>query len=89
MRASPGTTHTFDIIEPYGTMRVIWPATGHGLDEYEVERIGDTGHIYRVLPGHHVMGALEWHQGAALSFAVGERPTRAQRLMGRIRRAGS
>jgi len=66
-------------------MRVIWPATGHGLDIYEVERIGDTGHIYRVLPGHHVMGALEWHGGAALSFAAGERPRRVDRLMGRIR----
>jgi len=62
MRASPGTTHTFDIIPRHGCVRVIWPATGHGLDDYEVERIGDTGHIYRVLPGHHVMGALEWHQ---------------------------
>jgi len=89
MRASPGTTHTFDIIPRHGCVRVIWPATGHGLDDYEVERIGDTGHIYRVLPGYHVMGALEWHGGAALSFAAGERPTRAQRLMGRIRRAGS
>jgi len=89
MRASPGTTHTFDIIERHGCVRVIWPATGHGLDEYEIEITGVGGYKLRVLPGHHVMGALEWHARAALSFVTGERPTRAQRLMGRIRRAGS
>jgi len=85
VRASPGTTHTFDIIPRHGMMRVIWPATGHGLDGYQVERVGVGGYKYRVLPGRHVMGALEWWAGAAVSFAVGERSRRVDRLMGRIR----
>ena len=85
MRASPGTTHTFDIIPRHGMVRVIWPATGHGLDGYQVERVGVGGYKYRVLPGHHVMGALEWWAGAAVSFAVGERVTRAQRIRARVR----
>ena len=85
MRASPGTTHMFDIIPRHGMMRVIWPATGHGLDGYQVERVGVGGYKYRVLPGRHVMGALEWHARAIASFAVGERVTRAQRIRARAR----
>jgi len=66
-------------------MRVIWPATGHGMDDYEVEITGVGGYKLRVLPGHHVMGALEWWAPVELSFAVGERPRRVDRLMGRMR----
>ena len=85
VRASPGTTHTFDIIPGYGLVPVTWPATGRELDAYRVDRISASGYRYRVLPGHHVLGALEWHARAVVSFAVGERVTRAQRIRAKVR----